>query len=68
MLAYAKRAIRAHQVTNCLSDIMFHEALATPPVANWGPGVDSDSTNETVLRERPLMGVPVSIKGMSACS
>jgi hypothetical protein len=65
LLAYAKKAIRAHQATNCLSDIMLQEALATPPVANWGPGVDSDSNNETVLRERPLMGVPVSIKGMT---
>lgn len=43
---------------------MFHEALETSSVANWGPGVDSDTTNESVLRERPLMGVPVSVKGM----
>ncbi|KAF9442888.1 amidase signature enzyme [Macrolepiota fuliginosa MF-IS2] len=62
MSTYAKKAIRAHRATNCLSDIMFREALATPSVANWGPGVDSDSTSESILRERPLMGVPVSVK------
>ncbi|KAF5349081.1 hypothetical protein D9756_009426 [Leucocoprinus leucothites] len=62
MLAYAKKAIRAHQATNCLSDIMFNEALVTSAVANWGPGIDSDSTNESLLRERPLMGVPISVK------
>lgn len=45
---------------------MFQEALATPSVANWGPGVDLDSTNESILRERPLLGVPVSIKGTYA--
>ncbi|KXN82751.1 Fatty acid amide hydrolase 1 [Leucoagaricus sp. SymC.cos] len=33
-------------------------SLATLPVANWGPGIEKDS----VLRERPLMGTPVSIK------
>ena len=65
VLAYAKKAIRAHQATNCLSDIMFTEALTTPPVANWASGVDSESTNETMVRDRPLMGVPVSIKGVS---
>jgi hypothetical protein len=63
MLAYAKKTISAHQATNCLSDIMFNEALATPSFANWSPGLDSDATNDTLLRERPLMGVPVSIKG-----
>lgn len=63
MLAYAKKTIRAHRATNCLSDIMFDEALATPSFANWGPGSESDATNDTLLRERPLMGVPVSIKG-----
>lgn len=41
---------------------MLTEALTTPPVANWAPGVDSESTNETMLRDHPLMGVPVSIK------
>lgn len=44
---------------------MFTEALTTPPVANWASGVDSESTNETMVRDRPLMGVPVSIKGVS---
>ncbi|EKM76928.1 hypothetical protein AGABI1DRAFT_62660 [Agaricus bisporus var. burnettii JB137-S8] len=62
MLAYAKKTIRAHKATNCLAEVMFHEALKTPSIANWGPGLDSDGTSDVLLRERPLMGVPVSIK------
>ncbi|KDR72742.1 hypothetical protein GALMADRAFT_143024 [Galerina marginata CBS 339.88] len=62
MVAYAKKTLLAQKATNCISDIMFDEALAIPPVANWGPGVDLDAgVNETV-RERTLMGVPVSLK------
>lgn len=64
MLAYAKKTIRAHKATNCLAEVMFHEALKTPSIANWGPGLDSDGTSDVLLRERSLMGVPVSIKGM----
>lgn len=62
MLAYGKKALRAHQVTNCLADIMFHEAPATPAVASWGPGADFDSPSAAMTRDRPLLGVPVSIK------
>ncbi|KAF9543227.1 amidase signature enzyme [Agrocybe pediades] len=63
MLAYAKKALQAHEKTNCLSDVMFDEALAIPTVANWGPGVDdADAGGACGSRERSLMGVPVSIK------
>jgi len=63
MLAYAKKVLLAQNATNCVSDIMFEEALAIPSVANWGPGVDSDTTINDSTRERSLLGVPVSIKG-----
>jgi hypothetical protein len=65
MLAYAKKALLAQKATNCLSDIMFEEALAIPSVANWGPGLDSDTSINDSTRERSLLGVPVSIKGGS---
>ncbi|KAF8721430.1 hypothetical protein AX14_010372 [Amanita brunnescens Koide BX004] len=64
MLAYSKRALRAHMATNCISDFMFKEALLIPSVANWVPGVDPDSSlsDSDSGSERSLMGVPVSIK------
>jgi hypothetical protein len=61
MLAYAKKTLLAHKATNCVSEIMFEESLVIPPVANWGPGVDSTNDSNS---ERSLMGVPVSIKGI----
>ncbi|KAF8970071.1 amidase signature domain-containing protein [Flammula alnicola] len=62
MLAYAKKTLVAQKATNCVSDIMFQEALLIPPVANWGPGVDLDAGVNETTRERSLLGVPVSIK------
>ncbi|KAH9477565.1 Acetamidase [Psilocybe cubensis] len=62
MMAYAKKTLLAQQATNCITDIMFEEALLTPPIANWAPGVDSESGNDYAVRERSLLGVPVSIK------
>ena len=68
MLAYSKKALRAHMATNCISDFMFKEALLIPSVANWVPGADPDSSisDSDVASERSLMGVPVSIKGESS--
>lgn len=63
MLTYAKRTLVAQRATNCVTDIMFQEALSIPQVANWGPGVDLDAGINEVARERSLLGVPVSIKG-----
>ena len=60
MLAYAKKTLVAHKATNCVSEFLFQESLVIPPVANWGPGVDSTNDSSS---ERSLMGVPVSIKG-----
>ncbi|KAM6492245.1 Amidase signature domain containing protein [Amanita muscaria] len=64
MLAYSKKALRAHRATNCISDFMFNKALAIPSVANWVPGVDPDNSisDSDMASERSLMGVPVSIK------
>ena len=60
MLAYAKKTLVAHKATNCVTDFLFEESLVIPPVANWGPGVDSTNDSNS---DRSLMGVPVSIKG-----
>ena len=63
--AYAKKALRAQQVTNCLSDIMLDKALTSSSVGSqWGPGFDSSDTGSTDgVRDRSLLGVPVSVKG-----
>ena len=66
MLAYAKKTLVAHKATNCVAEFLFQESLVIPPVANWGPGVDS--TNDSSNSERSLMGVPVSIKGNDSSS
>lgn len=62
MLAFAKKTLLAHKSTNCVTDIMFEEALRIPSVANWPHGTDSEASGE-FARDRPLMGVPVSLKG-----
>jgi hypothetical protein len=71
LTVYAKKTLRSHQATNCLTDIMFDEALASPSAGGWSPGFDSsdtssntDSTSNESLRDQPLLGVPVSIKGV----
>ena len=62
MLAYAKKTLVAQEATNCLTEVMFEESLLIPPVANWGPGIDT--TNDSNFQvDRSLMGVPISIKG-----
>ncbi|KAF8815942.1 amidase signature enzyme [Phlegmacium glaucopus] len=49
--AYTKKALVAQKTTNCVTEIMFEESLVIPPVANWGPGIDSmnDPTCEPSL-------------------
>lgn len=60
---YAKKTLQAQKETNCLADIMVTEALNISSLANWGPAVDSDSGASDIVRNRPLLGVPVSLKG-----
>jgi hypothetical protein len=62
MLAFAKKSLLAHKSTNCVTDFMFEEALRIPSVANWPHTSDSEGD---LARDRPLMGVPVSLKGNS---
>ncbi|KAH6908789.1 amidase signature domain-containing protein [Coprinopsis sp. MPI-PUGE-AT-0042] len=64
MKTYAKKALKAQEATNCLTDVMFQESLITPAIAGWGPGVDSMDGNITndMARDGLLLGVPVSIK------
>lgn len=61
MLVYAKKALQAQSDTNCIADFMLDDALRTPAVASWGPG-ESDGGSDGI-RDKLLMGVPVSIKG-----
>jgi hypothetical protein len=65
MLAFAKTTLLAHKSTNCVTDIMFEEALRIPSVANWPHTTDSEVSCGDLVRDRPLMGVPVSLKGNS---
>ncbi|KAF9458148.1 amidase signature domain-containing protein [Collybia nuda] len=63
MLVYAKKTLVAHASTNCATDIMFDEALRIPAVVNWPHDVDLEpSLGVGSSQDRPLMGVPVSIK------
>lgn len=65
MKTYAKKALKAHEATNCLTDVMFQESLIAPTITGWGPGIylTDGSTASDVAREGLLLGVPVSIKG-----
>ncbi|KAK7437463.1 hypothetical protein VKT23_018535 [Stygiomarasmius scandens] len=58
---YAKKTIRAQARTNCIADIMFDQALSSVPQDNEVSGTDSDSDSE-IVRNRPLLGVPISLK------
>ncbi|KAF8239945.1 amidase signature enzyme [Tricholoma matsutake] len=62
MLSFAKKTLLAHKSTNCVTDIMFEEALCIPSVANWPHSADSEASCGDLARDRPLMGVPVSLK------
>ncbi|KAJ8502826.1 hypothetical protein ONZ45_g11407 [Pleurotus djamor] len=57
LTAYAKKSLIAHERTNCLSHIRFQGALLdhqqVPPTA---------TDQAKAFRERPLLGVPVSVK------
>ncbi|KAG6856929.1 hypothetical protein H0H87_012180 [Tephrocybe sp. NHM501043] len=60
MAAYTKKAVAAQAATNCLTDLMFDEALRIPAVANGPHNTDLDAFDS--VRDRSLLGVPVSIK------
>ena len=61
MAIYLRKAVECHEATNCLSDIIFEDALAIPTFTNIvcspPPGA------EDVDRKAVLLGVPISIKG-----
>ncbi|PPQ82477.1 hypothetical protein CVT26_012757 [Gymnopilus dilepis] len=59
MTAYAKRAVLAHKKSNCLSDVMFDEAVTTSSLANRGL---EGNSNASFSAECSLLGVPISIK------
>ncbi|EXJ87780.1 hypothetical protein A1O1_04707 [Capronia coronata CBS 617.96] len=53
--AFCKRAAAAHQLTNCLSETMFPEALAAADALD-------EALNRTGTVVGPLHGLPISIK------
>lgn len=60
MRAYAKKVFVAQKESNCVSDVLVEEALSSA-LSQWGPGQDTDS--DRVCHQRPLLGVPISVKG-----
>lgn len=59
---YGKKALQAQSRTNCISELMLDEANRSVAASPWGPAVDSDSYASDLVRDRPLLGVPISIK------
>ncbi|KAG6875860.1 hypothetical protein C0992_002022 [Termitomyces sp. T32_za158] len=47
MVAYAKKTVAAQAATNCVTDLMFDEALRIPAVANWPHNSDLDAFDST---------------------
>lgn len=60
---YTTKTLQAQKETNCVTDILVEDALNTSSLANWGPAADSDSGTSDAIHGRPLLGVPVSLKG-----
>ncbi|KAG6818910.1 hypothetical protein H0H93_000375 [Arthromyces matolae] len=58
LIPYAKKTVAAQAATNCVTDLMFEEALRIPAVANLPHNVDLDGFDST--RDRSLLGVPLS--------
>ncbi|KAF5380778.1 hypothetical protein D9757_007103 [Collybiopsis confluens] len=59
---YGKKAFDAHRVTNCIAEFMFDQASRSASDISWVPALDSDSHTSDLVRNRPLLGVPVSVK------
>ncbi|KIK70044.1 hypothetical protein GYMLUDRAFT_34484 [Collybiopsis luxurians FD-317 M1] len=60
--AYGKKALDAQRDTNCIAELMLEDAFRSVSAPSWGPAVDSDSYASDLVRNRPLLGVPVSVK------
>lgn len=58
MLAYGKKTLQAHKLSNCLADVMFDEALEIAMAADEQLWTDDDKSTD-----RPFLGVPISLKG-----
>lgn len=56
-VAFCKRAAVAHQLTNCLTEIFFHEAVARAKKLDLGFNTKSDRKSLP-----PLFGLPISLK------
>ncbi|KAG8852243.1 hypothetical protein FRB96_008889 [Tulasnella sp. 330] len=57
LLAFARQAVRAHEATNCLTEVMFEEALQEART------LDRDFARTKTIKG-PLHGVPVSFKDL----
>ncbi|KAJ7686189.1 amidase signature domain-containing protein [Mycena rosella] len=61
--AYGKKTLRAHHLTNCITDFMFEESLEIPAFVDYISAGESDAGSLNVsIRDCPLLGVPVSLK------
>ncbi|KAJ3724151.1 amidase signature domain-containing protein [Lentinula guzmanii] len=61
--AYGKKALEAQRCTNCVAELMLDDATRSVSSVSWGPAADSDSySSDLVVRSKPLLGVPVSVK------
>lgn len=64
LVAYGKKTLAAHHLTNCVTDFMFDEALEIPVFADYSSAGESDAGDSSAsMRDCPLLGVPVSLKG-----
>ncbi|KAF7289788.1 Amidase domain-containing protein [Mycena indigotica] len=59
---YGRKTLQAQRLTNCISDLMFDDALDNPAfVETFHCGEDSDTTSSNAtLRDYPLFGVPIN--------
>ncbi|KAG9001537.1 hypothetical protein FRB94_004688 [Tulasnella sp. JGI-2019a] len=57
LLAFARQAVRAHEATNCLTEVMFADALQE------ARALDQDFARTKTLKG-PLHGVPISFKDL----
>ncbi|KAF9071802.1 amidase signature domain-containing protein [Rhodocollybia butyracea] len=60
--AYGKKALVAQRDTNCIAELMINEAITSVSAVSWGSTVDTDSYASDLVSDRPLLGVPLSVK------
>ncbi|KAJ7051365.1 amidase signature domain-containing protein [Mycena amicta] len=62
LTVYGKKTLAAQRLTNCVSDLMFEEALEGPAFAESFVDDSDGASSSATLRDYPLLGVPISLK------